>query len=115
MQMRMPCLSSRMKNILGVNFEDLWQVNEFLCEHGRTVPTLRKDFMVHPIQILEALEAGANAILFIVRVLEDDELQQLRNYADVAGLDCLYEIHQESELKKALRHDPKILGVNTAT
>jgi indole-3-glycerol phosphate synthase len=36
----------------------------------------------------------------------------LRAYAAAAGMDCLYEIHEEKELEKALRHDPKILGVN---
>jgi len=96
----------------GGKLEDLWEVNDFLREHQRFVPTLRKDFMVHPIQILEALEAGARAILLIVRALDDEELKSLRAYADAAGMDCLYEIHEEKELEKALRHDPKILGVN---
>ena len=41
-------------------------------------PTLRKDFMVHPIQVLEALEAGAKAILLIVRALNDDELKDFK-------------------------------------
>jgi indole-3-glycerol phosphate synthase len=39
-------------------------------------------------------------------------LKILREAADESGLDCLYEIHEEEELEKALRHDPKILGVN---
>lgn len=96
----------------GGQLEDLWEVNDFLRSHQREMPTLRKDFMVHPIQVLEALEAGASAILLIVRVLSDDELKTLREAADVSGLDCLYEIHEEPELEKALKHDPKILGVN---
>ena len=65
-----------------------------------------------PIQILEALEAGARAILLIVRALNDEELKMLRGYADAAGMDCLYEVHELHELEKALRHEPKILGVN---
>ena len=68
--------------------------------------------MVHPIQVLEALEAGARAILLIVRALNDEDLKNLRNCADTAGLDCLYEIHEEKELERALKLDPKILGVN---
>jgi indole-3-glycerol phosphate synthase len=96
----------------GGQLEDLWEVNDFLRSHQRGMPTLRKDFMVHPIQVLEALEAGARAILLIVRALSDDELKILREAADVSGLDCLYEIHEEEELEKALKHDPKILGVN---
>ena len=68
--------------------------------------------MVHPIQVLEALEAGSRAVLLIVRALEDEDLKILRECADQAGLDCLYEIHEERELEKALRHEPRIVGVN---
>ena len=96
----------------GGKLEDLWEVNDFLFQHQRNTPTLRKDFMVHPIQVLEALEAGARAILLIVRALNDEDLKNLRNCADTAGLDCLYEIHEEEELARALKLDPKILGVN---
>jgi len=100
------------KKYFGGELEDLWEVNDFIRNHQRKIPTLRKDFMVHPIQVLEALEAGAQAILLIVRALNDDELKTLREAADESGLDCLYEIHEERELEKALRHDPRILGVN---
>ena len=96
----------------GGELEDLWEVNDFLRSHQRSIPTLRKDFMIHPIQVLEALEAGARAILLIVRALGEDDLKILREAADLAGLDCLYEIHEEKELEKALKHDPEILGVN---
>jgi indole-3-glycerol phosphate synthase len=96
----------------GGTLQDLWDVNEFICVHNRSTPTLRKDFMVHPVQVLEALEAGAKAILLIVRALNDDELKILRNAADLAGLTCLYEIHEEAELEKVLPHNPLLLGVN---
>ena len=96
----------------GGELEDLWEVNDFIRSHRRTIPTLRKDFMIHPIQVMEALEAGARAILLIVRALDDDELKTLREAADLARLDCLYEIHEERELEKALSHDPEIIGVN---
>ncbi len=100
------------KKFFGGELKDLWEVNDFLQNHQRKIPTLRKDFMVHPIQILEAMEAGAQAILLIVRALSDDELKTLREYADAGGIDCLYEIHGEKELERALQHNPKILGVN---
>ncbi|HAE11534.1 MAG TPA: indole-3-glycerol phosphate synthase, partial [Opitutae bacterium] len=48
----------------------------------------------------------------IVRALDDEDLKSLREAADLAGLDCLYEIHEEKELEKALRHSPRIIGVN---
>lgn len=96
----------------GGSLQDLWDVVEFLDVHQRKTPCLRKDFMVHPVQVVEAAEAGARAILIIVRALEDDEIKALRDAAGIAGLDALYEIHEERELEKALKFDPKILGVN---
>lgn len=96
----------------GGNLQDLWDVVEFLEVHNRRTPCLRKDFMVHPIQVVEAAEGGAQCILIIVRALKDDEIKALRDAAGIAGLDTLYEIHEESELERALRFDPEIIGVN---
>lgn len=96
----------------GGSLQDLWDVVEFLECHRRKTPCLRKDFMVHPLQVAEAAEAGARCILIIVRALESDEIKALRDAAEIAGLDVLYEIHEERELEKALRFDPKIIGVN---
>ena len=96
----------------GGTLQDLWDVVEFLEVHGRKTPCLRKDFMVHPVQVVEAAEAGARAILIIVRALEDDEIKALYEAASIAGLDSLFEIHEERELEKALEFDPKIIGVN---
>lgn len=96
----------------GGSLQDLWDVVEFLECHQRKTPCLRKDFMVHPVQVAEAAEAGARCILIIVRALENDEIKALRDAAEIAGLDILYEIHEEPELEKALRFDPKIVGVN---
>lgn len=96
----------------GGSLQDLWNVVEFLEEHQRTTPCLRKDFMIHPIQVVEAAEAGARAILIIVRALDDDSIKALYDAAGIAGLDALFEIHEERELEKALKFDPKIIGVN---
>lgn len=96
----------------GGELADLRGVAESFAKSGRGVPCLRKDFMIHPIQVLEAAEAGAAAILIIVRALSDDEMKLLRAAADLAGLDALYEIHSEPELARVLPHGPKILGVN---
>lgn len=78
----------------------------------KAIPCLRKDFMVHPIQVLQARQAGASAILIIVRALTDEEIECLQNAATAAGLDALYEIHTHAELKRALHHKAKIIGVN---
>lgn len=96
----------------GGRLQDLWDVVEFLECHQRRTPCLRKDFMVHPVQVVEAAEAGARCILIIVRALEDDEIKALRDATDAAGLDILYEIHEEPELERALKFKPKIIGVN---
>ncbi|MEM8867105.1 MAG: indole-3-glycerol phosphate synthase TrpC [Verrucomicrobiota bacterium] len=96
----------------GGSLQDLWDVIEFLEVHQKKTPCLRKDFMVHPIQVVEAAEAGARCILIIVRALEDDEIKALHDAAGIAGLDALYEIHEERELERALQFGPKILGVN---
>lgn len=100
------------QDYFGGSLQDLWDVVEFLEIHQRTTPCLRKDFMVHPIQVLEAAEAGARCILIIVRALEEDAIKALCDSAGMAGLDILFEIHEERELEKALRHNPRIIGVN---
>ncbi|MGE9295539.1 MAG: indole-3-glycerol phosphate synthase TrpC [Puniceicoccales bacterium] len=96
----------------GGSLKDLWNVTDFLSDHRRDIPCLRKDFFVHPIQIVEAAEAGARCILIIVRALEDDEIDRLYDAAQAAGLDALFEVHTERELDRAMEFDPKILGVN---
>jgi indole-3-glycerol phosphate synthase len=75
-------------------------------------PCLRKDFMVHPVQVLQARLAGASAILIIVRALQEAEIDALQHAATAAGLDALYEIHDETDLQRALQHGAKIIGVN---
>jgi len=96
----------------GGSLRDLWDVVEFQVTTGRHVPCLRKDFMVHPLQIAEAAEAGARAILIIVRALDDDTIARLRDGATLAGLDALFEIHDERDLERALKHGAKLVGVN---
>ncbi|MBC2595303.1 indole-3-glycerol-phosphate synthase [Ruficoccus amylovorans] len=96
----------------GGSLKDLWTVTDFIGDHRRSTPCLRKDFMVHPIQVLEAAEAGARCILIIVRALKDDEIARLSDAAGLAGLDTLYEIHTAPELERALRFEPEMIGVN---
>jgi indole-3-glycerol phosphate synthase len=75
-------------------------------------PCIRKDFFVHPIQVLQARQAGASAILIIVRALTDEEIKSLAAAAHLAGLDALFEIHTEPEIARAVAHGAKIIGVN---
>ena len=83
-----------------------------LASAAVAMPCLRKDFMVHPVQVLEAVQSGASAILIIVRALSDEEITALHGAARAAGLDTLFEIHLEAELDRAVRHGARIVGVN---
>ena len=96
----------------GGTLADLESVTQLVRESPPQTPCLRKDFMVHPIQVREARIAGASAILIIVRALDDGEIQLLQESASAAGLDALYEIHSEPELARAVDHGAKIIGVN---
>jgi indole-3-glycerol phosphate synthase len=96
----------------GGSLDDLSKVTSGLALTARSLPCLRKDFMVHPVQVLQAREAGASAVLIIVRALDDDEIRVLQHAARTAGMDALFEIHDEADLERALRHDPEIVGVN---
>ncbi|MBM3865148.1 MAG: indole-3-glycerol phosphate synthase TrpC [Verrucomicrobia bacterium] len=96
----------------GGTLEDLRTVTAFFTTRPLAVPCLRKDFFVHPLQVLEARTAGASAILIIVRALTDDEIRGLHEAAATAGLDALYEIHTEAELDRAVGHGARIIGVN---
>jgi indole-3-glycerol phosphate synthase len=100
------------EKFFGGTLEDLVEVTSLFRREPPAVPCLRKDFMVHPIQVLQARQAGASAILVIVRALEDEEITALHFAATAAGLDALFEIHHEAELSRALRHGAKIIGVN---
>jgi indole-3-glycerol phosphate synthase len=78
----------------------------------KPIPCLRKDFMVHPVQVRQAREAGASAILIIVRALDDGEVAALFAAAQAAGLDSLFEVHNEADLARAIAHGARIIGVN---
>lgn len=87
-------------------------------EHLRRVraavdlPLLRKDFVVTSYQLLEAVVAGADAVLLIVAALDDDELQRLHQEATALGLAVLVEVHSQPELTRAEAAGVAIVGVN---
>jgi len=77
-----------------------------------TIPLLRKDFMIHEYQLLEARAAGADAILLIVAALTDAELRELSSGARALGLAALVEVHSPDECDRALAAGALIIGVN---
>lgn len=75
-------------------------------------PILRKDFTLDVYHLYQARVAGADAVLLIVALLSDDALHQLSETARTLGLDVLVEVHNESEIERALRINPSLIGVN---
>ena len=80
--------------------------------HAVQLPILRKDFIIDALQILEAIEYGADAILLIVSILNDQELKLFIAMSSEAGLDALVEVHDETELERALAAGANIIGIN---
>jgi indole-3-glycerol phosphate synthase len=76
------------------------------------IPLLRKDFLIDPYQILEARQAGADAVLLIAALLDAPALRQMRESAERYGMDALVEVHNESELQRALDSGATVIGVN---
>jgi indole-3-glycerol phosphate synthase len=76
------------------------------------VPLLRKDFIIHPTQIHEAVIAGADAVLLIVAALDDDSLRSLHREARDFQLDVLVEVHDLPEMERALDLGADLIGVN---
>ena len=75
-------------------------------------PLLRKDFILDPLQIMEAAVAGADAILLIVAALNQEQLASLLETAALYQLDALVEVHTLAELDRALETDARLIGIN---
>jgi indole-3-glycerol phosphate synthase len=79
---------------------------------SRSLPVLRKDFVVDAYQVWEARAAGADAVLLIVAALDDRELRALLAETHAARLVALVEVHDRSELDRALGAEARLVGVN---
>lgn len=76
------------------------------------IPLLRKDFIIDELQVYEALNLGADTFLLIVAILSLEELTDLISLGKSLGMTPLVEIHDEEELKTALKAGAEIIGVN---
>jgi indole-3-glycerol phosphate synthase len=76
------------------------------------LPLLCKDFIIDPYQIYQAKFYGADAVLLITSILESSKLKEFIKIAKGLSLAPLVEVHTINELKKALKTEPEIIGIN---
>ncbi|HEX6845070.1 MAG TPA: indole-3-glycerol phosphate synthase TrpC [Actinomycetota bacterium] len=75
-------------------------------------PVLRKDFLVHPSELLEARAAGADSVLLITAALPGEELERMLAASRKLGMEPLVETHSDEDLARVLATDASIVGVN---
>jgi indole-3-glycerol phosphate synthase len=92
----------------GGSAEDFLEVSDRV-----RIPILRKDFHLHPVQLLEARALGASAVLLIARALEPTLLMEMMAEASALGLEAMVEVRTEGELERALGAGASVIGVNS--
>lgn len=87
---------------------------EFVRQASETVsvPVLCKDFTVDPYQVYEARDFGADAVLLMLSVLDDETYRICLEAAGTLNVDALTEVHDEDELNRALALGADIIGIN---
>lgn len=94
---------------------DFFQGSDDYLQQAReacSLPVIRKDFIVDPYQVLEARAIGADCVLLIVAVLEDQQMEELNAAALELGMDVLVEVHDQAELERALPLGNTLMGIN---
>jgi len=76
------------------------------------LPVLRKDFTVDPVDVVDAAQMGADAVLLIAAVLDDAALRACASVATACSLDVIVEVHDRAELERALEVGATVVGVN---
>lgn len=96
------------ENYFGGSLQDLRAVRAAV-----SIPILRKDFIFDEYEVYETAAAGADALLLIVSVLDDDALVSLRELAeDELGMVALVEVHTKAEMQRAIASGARFIGVN---
>ena len=76
------------------------------------LPLLRKDFLIDPIQVTESRAMGADCILIIMAMIDNDTARALMEEATTLGMDALVESHTEEELSRAVKLGADFIGIN---
>lgn len=92
----------------GGSIQDLQSVRAMV-----DLPVLRKDFIVTEYQVIESRVLGTDLMLLIVAGLTDLQLKDFYQLATELGMNVLIEIHNQSEIERALLVEPKIIGINS--
>ena len=77
-----------------------------------SLPVLRKDFIIDPLQIAESRALGADAILLIMSALDDAKAAELEACAIAYGMDVLIECHDSAEIERSLKLKSSLIGIN---
>lgn len=91
----------------GGSYEDLRAVRAVFDG-----PILAKDFVVDPRQVAEARRHGADAVLVMLSVLDDEDAREVLRVAEALGMGALVEVHDEAEAKRAIDLGARIIGIN---
>ncbi|CAJ0645607.1 10065_t:CDS:2 [Entrophospora sp. SA101] len=94
------------------SLDDMRQAHDILSSIPNRPAVLRKDFIIDTYQIMEARIYGADTVLLIVAILDDEKLAKLYNFAKSLGMEPLVEVNSEEEMKRAIKLGAKVIGVN---
>ncbi len=94
-------------DFFGGSLRDLWD-----ARGACSLPVLLKDFVLDRKQVSEARRWGADAVLLIVRILQESELRELMAEVQSHGMNALVEVHSEAEVDAALDAGARLVGIN---
>ncbi|TET53498.1 MAG: indole-3-glycerol phosphate synthase TrpC [Actinobacteria bacterium] len=83
-----------------------------IVKENSSLPVLRKDFVLEEYQVYESRYLGADALLLISAILDENELRKLAKLTHKLNMEPFIEVHSEEELKTALGAEAKVIGIN---